>query len=135
MKILMVDDDAEDRELLQHTLEALGHRDAIHFEENGEDAIRFLQQCTHYPCLIILDLNMPRLNGRQTLQYIKSQPKLQQVTTLIYSTSLNPVERDECLSLGAHSYIIKPVTYAEGLAIARKFLALCEEAVCSVTSI
>ena len=90
-------------------------------------AILYLQDCIRYntiPQLIILDLNMPKLNGRQTLQWIKNQPELKHIPVIIYSTSLNPIEKDECLSLGAHAYIIKPISYRESVSIAENFLSL-----------
>jgi CheY-like chemotaxis protein len=126
----MVDDDAEDRLLLKDVFDELGYGDAIHFEENGEGAIAYLQGCTdghRLPCLIILDLNMPRLNGRQTLGYLKSHPRYKDIKVIIYSTSLNPLERDECLALGAHSYIVKPATYHESVKIANTFYSFCTE--------
>lgn len=132
MAILMVDDDAEDRLLLKDVFDELGYSDCIHFEENGEQAITYLQQCADgesLPRLIVLDLNMPRLNGRQTLKYIKSQPRFRDITVMIYSTSLNPIERDECLALGAHSYIVKPATYKESVKIANTFYSFCSEGV------
>ena len=130
MAILMVDDDAEDRLLLKDVFDELGYSDCIHFEENGEDAIAYLQACTdgeRLPRLIVLDLNMPRLNGRQTLQYIKNQPRFSEIAVMIYSTSLNPIERDECLALGAHSYIVKPATYSESVKIANTFYSFCSD--------
>lgn len=126
--ILMVDDDEEDRLLLKDVFDEMGYGHCIHFEENGEEAIAYLQGCSNgagLPKLIILDLNMPRLNGRQTLQYIKSQPRLKDIAVIIYSTSLNPLERDECLALGAHSYVVKPATYKDSVEIARRFYAFC----------
>ena len=128
MAILMVDDDAEDRLLLQDIFDELGYSHCIHFEENGEEAIRYLRGCADkgsLPHLIILDLNMPRLNGRQTLQFIKGHPQLSDITVIIYSTSLNPLERDECLALGAHSYVVKPATYNESVRIANTFYSFC----------
>ncbi|WP_121353648.1 response regulator [Flavisolibacter nicotianae] len=128
--ILMVDDDEEDRLLLKDTFEELGYGDCVQYEENGERALAYLQQCTKegatLPCLMILDLNMPKLNGRQTLKLLKAEPSLQHIAVVIYSTSLNPVERDECLALGAHSYVVKPISYKESVDIANKFFALCK---------
>ena len=126
--ILMVDDDEEDRFLLKDTFEELGYGPCIHFEEDGEKAVAYLQRCQaqgRLPRLIILDLNMPRLNGRQTLQYLKNDPALKDITVVIYSTSLNPHERDECLALGAHSYLVKPSSYKESIDIAHHFFSYC----------
>lgn len=126
-RILMVDDDEEDRELLQDVFEELGYGRLIHLEENGEQALAYLNGLggMELPCLIVLDLNMPRLGGRQTLQYIKAQPNLRHITVVIFSTSLNPMEKEECLALGAHSYVVKPVTYHEAIQIAQEFYDLC----------
>lgn len=127
--ILMVDDDEEDRLLLKDTFEELGYGDSVQYEENGERALAYLQQRTKegatLPCLMILDLNMPKLNGRQTLKLLKTEPAFRHIAVVIYSTSLNPIERDECLALGAHSYVVKPISYKESVDIANKFFALC----------
>ena len=126
----MVDDDAEDRELLKDTFEDLGYGNCFDFQENGEKAIGFLKVCLaerYFPCLIILDLNMPKLNGRQTLQAIKQDAVLQHIPVIIYSTSLNPLERDECMALGAYSYVVKPVSYKEALETATTFYQFCNE--------
>ena len=125
--ILVVDDDAEDRLLLNDAFEELHYVEKIHFEVNGEKAVRYLEGCMQedsIPRLVILDLNMPKLNGRETLRWIKNQPQLRHITVIIYSTSLNPIEKDECLALGAHSYIVKPISYKESIRVAENFLSL-----------
>ncbi|GAA4341726.1 response regulator [Flaviaesturariibacter amylovorans] len=125
--ILMVDDDEEDRFLLQDTFDELGYGKCIHFEDNGEKALGYLagaRASGALPTLVILDLNMPKLNGRETLRQIKASPELQHLTVVIFSTSLNPIERDECLTLGAHSYEVKPNSFKESLHVARRFYEL-----------
>lgn len=123
-KILLVDDDVEDREIIKDALGDLGYHSIFHFEENGENALSFLE--TAYdsgtlPSMVILDLNMPRMNGTQTLRQLKTDERFRDIPVIIYSTSLNNIERDECLSLGAHSYVIKPVSYRDTVATAKKF--------------
>ena len=81
----------------------------------------------HLPCLIVLDLNMPKLNGTQTLQLLKTDSRFKDIPVIIYSTSLNPQERNKCLKLGAHSYVNKPVSFTEGIETAKQFLALCNQ--------
>jgi len=123
-KILLVDDDAEDREIIKDALGDLGYHSVIDFEENGERAISFLEKAYDagaLPSMVVLDLNMPRMNGTQTLRYIKKDDRFKNIPVVIYSTSLNNIERDECLALGAHSYVIKPVTYRDTVATAKKF--------------
>jgi len=128
-KILVVDDDPEDRSILEDGFVELGINEAVKYEENGEKAISYLRAAVEeesLPCLIILDLNMPRMNGTQTLRSIKEDPRLRKITVLIYSTSLNPIEKHECLQLGAQEFVIKPVTYAESLKVVQFFKVLCD---------
>jgi CheY-like chemotaxis protein len=123
-KILLVDDDVEDREIIRDALGDLGYESVIHFEENGENAISFLESAYHegrLPSMVILDLNMPRMNGTQTLRHLKTDERFRNIPVIIYSTSLNNIERDECLALGAHSYVIKPVSYRDTVATAKRF--------------
>jgi two-component system response regulator len=126
-RILLVDDDAEDRLIIKDTFEELGYGTAIQFAVNGEDAISYLETCSTQPSLVILDLNMPKMNGTQTLRYLKDQPVLSTIPVIIFSTSLNPIEHDECLSLGAHSYVIKPTSYLQAIDVVKHFYTLCGE--------
>jgi CheY-like chemotaxis protein len=129
-KILLVDDDAEDREIIKDALNDLGYHSVFHFEENGEKALSFLETAFdsgNLPSIVILDLNMPRMNGTQTLRKLKTDPRFTSIPVIIYSTSLNNIERDECLALGAHSYVIKPVSYRDTLATAKKFYEMSME--------
>src|SRR5512138_1139303 len=128
-KILLVDDDAEDRAIVIDALEEINAEDAVSCAENGEDALKLLMdyaELNSFPRLIILDLNMPKMNGIQTLQNLKSDPRFRDITVVIYSTSINPLEKETCMALGARFYIIKPTTYTESLDTAKLFLKLCE---------
>jgi CheY-like chemotaxis protein len=123
-KILLVDDDVEDREIIEDALGDLGYQSVIHFEENGEKALSFLETAFNsgtLPSMVVLDLNMPRMNGTQTLRRLKTDRRFKDIPVIIYSTSLNRIERDECLALGAHSYVIKPVSYRDTVATAKRF--------------
>src|SRR5688500_5041205 len=112
-QIVLADDDSEDREMILSAFEEIGVKEeAIVSVENGESVLRYLEHCKldeQLPCLIILDLNMPRMNGTQTLQYLKKHDRFRHITVVIFSTSVNAIERETCLHLGAHSYITKPV--------------------------
>ena len=126
--ILLVEDDEEDRMLIREAFSEIGAADAIHFEVNGEEAIAYLDNHPGaLPCLIILDLNMPRMNGTQTLRYLKSDERYKDITVIIYSTSVNPLEREACLELGAHSYVIKPTLYQESLDTVTRFYKLSRQ--------
>ena len=125
-KILMVDDDAEDRMLMQDMLTEIGAPDVAHYEESGETALSYLDKLsvTELPSVIVLDLNMPKLNGTQILKLLKTNEKYKDITMIIYSTSINHIEKDQTLKLGAYSYIIKPSSYEECLEKARYFYNL-----------
>jgi CheY-like chemotaxis protein len=126
--ILLVDDDEEDRMLIQEAFDEIGAGNAVHFEQNGEEAIAYLEDNpSALPCLIILDLNMPKMNGTQTLRFLKSNERYKDITVIIYSTSVNPLEREACLELGAHSYVIKPTLYQESLETVARFNALSRQ--------
>src|SRR5919205_4510910 len=115
--ILLVDDDRDDRAILADAFTDLGTPNSIHFEENGEKALAYVEQCyesnASLPCLVVLDLNMPRMNGTQTLRHLKNDERYKNIPVIIYSTSLNGIEKEECMKLGAYDYIIKPLTYTE----------------------
>lgn len=130
-KILFVDDDAEDQFIMLNAFKHLGFSDAIHFESNGERALQYLNESyaiDDLPYLIILDLNMPRLNGTQVLALLKADTRLQHIPVIIYSTSLNKIEKEQCLQLGARDYIIKALTYNECLQRANEFRDLSTKA-------
>ena len=128
-KILLVDDDPEDRAIIDDGFIAVGADGLTHYEENGEMALQYLESSFYagnLPCLVVLDLNMPRLNGTQTLKAIKRDDRFKKIAVLIYSTSLNPFEKEECMHLGAQAYIIKPISYAESLKTAEYFKDICK---------
>ncbi len=126
-KILMADDDPEDREIIGEAIDQLHHEKILCYAANGEEVLNLLEsnddQCSL--CLIILDLNMPRLNGTQTLKALKQDERFSSIPVIIYSTSVNPMEKEKCINLGAHSYVIKPVSYKESLETAKSFLKFC----------
>jgi CheY-like chemotaxis protein len=130
-KILMVDDDEEDRMLMQDTLSEIGEPQIAHYEPSGENALSYLENLStnELPSLIVLDLNMPKLNGTQVLKMIKENDRLRNITVIIYSTSVNHIEKEETLKLGAHSYIVKPSSYQECIEKARYFQGLSSTSV------
>jgi len=124
VKILLADDDPEDRMIMADTFKEINLSHIIHFVENGESILTYLDSIyTTYPLpsLIVLDLNMPRMNGTQTLKHLKSNDRYRNIPVIIFSTSINIIEKDECLKTGAVSYIVKPVTYKECLETAKSF--------------
>ena len=130
-RILLADDDVDDKVIIKDAVEQVSNgNDIIYFSDNGEEVLRILNrnfENKDLPCLIVLDLNMPKMNGTETLRVIKNDDRFKNIPVIIYSTSINPMEREKCIHLGAHSYITKPITYKESIDIARLFFEFCEK--------
>lgn len=114
----MADDDPDDRELAREAIVASRLRNPLYFVEDGEELLDFLNRRGKYsagtaprPGLILLDLNMPRMDGREALRAIKSDPILRTIPTVVLTTSNADEDVLGCYSLGANSFITKPVTF------------------------
>lgn len=121
--ILLVEDDEEDQFLMREAFNDNGIGEALRFANNGESAIEYLDELDpeELPSLIIMDLNMPRMNGRETLAHLKQHDVYRSIPVIIYSTSINDIERIRCKEIGAAAYIIKPTTFTECQEIAKWF--------------
>jgi CheY-like chemotaxis protein len=109
----LVDDNPADLDLTRDLLASAAHPRRISAVVDGEDAIAFLRHQGKYvsaerPDLIILDLNLPRKNGWQVLEEVKSDPKLRTTPVVIFSTSEAQRDIGGCYRLGANSYVRKP---------------------------
>ncbi|MDB5036381.1 MAG: two-component system response regulator [Chlorobi bacterium] len=117
--ILMADDDADDRMLAKDALEESRVANNLLFVEDGEELIDYLLRRGRFtdpatsprPGLILLDLNMPRKDGREALQEIKSYPELRRIPIIIMTTSKAEEDIFRSYDLGASSFITKPVTF------------------------
>ena len=114
--ILMADDDADDRMLAKEALEESRVLNELHFVEDGEELIEFLKQRGKYadaprPGLILLDLNMPRKDGREALKEIKADSGLRRIPVVVMTTSKAEEDIFRSYDLGASSFITKPVTF------------------------
>jgi CheY-like chemotaxis protein len=117
--IVMADDDADDRLLARDALQECRLANDIHFVENGEDLLDFLHHRGKYsatpptprPGLILLDLNMPRKDGREALREIKADPELRRIPVVVLTTSKADNDIGKVYELGANSFISKPVTF------------------------
>jgi CheY-like chemotaxis protein len=125
--ILLADDDADDRQLTREALEDNRLLNQLHEVADGEALMNYLFHRGEYsdprtsprPGLILLDLSMPKKDGREALAEIKADPQLRQIPVLIMTTS--SAEEDVCRSydLGASSYITKPVSFTKLVEIMR----------------
>jgi len=126
--ILYVDDDEDDRLLLQEAISMIGEPVEVHTAENGLEALKLLSTWKENkgqpPCLIILDLNMPFLDGRQTFQRLKRDEQLCDVPVMIYSSSKKPLDSQHFESLGV-TYITKPSDLKHLVVVAQMMVAEC----------
>jgi len=119
LAILMADDDEDDRQMARDALAATRVRNPIHAVSDGEELLDYLFRRGRYedpansprPGLILLDLNMPRLSGREALTVIKQDPELRQIPVLVLTTSEAEEDILQSYQLGANSFISKPVTF------------------------
>ncbi len=117
--ILMADDDGDDRRLTKEALEEGRLMNELRFVENGEELMDYLKRRGKYappaeaprPGLILLDLNMPRRDGRSVLKEIKSDPDLRTIPVVVLTTSKADEDVLGSYDLGVNSYIVKPVTF------------------------
>ncbi|XZF13934.1 response regulator [Chitinophagaceae bacterium MMS25-I14] len=115
--ILIAEDDADDRFLLQAAFEENGFAEKLQFVENGMEVMDFLHKITSgagkyiLPSFILMDLNMPKKDGREVLVELKQQPALRNIPVIIFSTTNNEQEMKRCYELGANAYITKPNSF------------------------
>lgn len=121
--ILMVDDDEDDFFLVKAAFEEIHFpfQYQLGFLPNGQDLMDYLQRDGKYsdpalsprPCLILLDLNMPRKDGREALREIKTDPGLREIPIVILTTSSEEDDKVLTRNLGAMSFITKPASFDE----------------------
>ncbi|MFC6998211.1 response regulator [Rufibacter roseus] len=118
--ILIADDDAEDRMLLKEALEENKLPNTVNFVENGEELMDYLLHNGRFadkekyplPGLILLDLNMPKKDGREALKEIKENDNLKHLPVVVLTTSKAEEDILKTYDLGVSSFITKPVTFA-----------------------
>lgn len=117
--ILVAEDDQDDRMLIEEAFCELKIRDELRFVEDGEQLLHYLRREGRYadpassplPYFIVLDLNMPRVDGREALRAIKSDARLQQIPVVVLTTSRAEDDIVKTYGLGVNSFISKPVTF------------------------
>jgi CheY-like chemotaxis protein len=136
--ILIADDDADDRMMAKEALEECRLANEVHFVENGVELLAYLRRQGRYadpkaspwPGLILLDLNMPKMDGREALREIKGDPVLRRTPIVVMTTSKAEEDIYRTYDLGVSSYVTKPVSF-DGLvevmkAIGRYWIEIVE---------
>ncbi len=117
--ILLVEDNQDDFEATSRAFRKANLRNPIVWCRSGRDTLDFLKQEGAYkdaldwsrPGLVLLDLNMPGMDGRRTLELIKQDDKLKQIPVIILTTSADERDVDACYQAGANTYVQKPVSF------------------------
>jgi len=125
--ILLGEDDIDDEELLKELFSSVDGSFELTFINNGRQLVEHLDALSEnqLPCLLILDYNMPELNGADVLERIKSNSRYTDIPKIIWSTSGTETYRKKCLDLGAEDYIIKPSRVSELVQAIQYMISYC----------
>jgi len=123
LKILLIEDDAIEVMKLNRTIASKGLDHTFVEANNGEEALEILRKKDALPDIILLDLNMPKMNGIEFLSILKADDVLKYLPTVVLSTSSNDKDIMECYRIGIAGYIIKPLKYEDYVSKIVKLLA------------
>lgn len=127
--ILWADDDRDDLEIFRELLAAFAPDHQLIEFENGQHLLTYLQGIDqgNSPCLIVLDMNMPVLSGRETLQAIKQQPAWKDIPTVVFTTAMTPADKILCETLQTET-LLKPPCYQQLQQVIQNMVAKCNVA-------
>lgn len=125
--ILIGEDDIDDQEVLQEVFFNINNSYELKFINNGRKVIDFLKtlEKAEMPCLIVLDYNMPELNGEEILKNLQKETRFKTVPKILWSTAESSANKTKCLELGASDFIVKPSRVKDLEKIVRYMLSFC----------
>ena len=123
LNVLLIEDDTIEIMKLKRTISTLHLNHNIIEARNGEDALIILEDKNNLPDIILLDLNMPKINGIEFLTILKNNDILKFIPTIILTTSNNKKDLLECYKIGVAGYVLKPLKYEEYITKIEKLLA------------
>ena len=125
--ILLGEDDPDDQEMLKEVFKSIDTSFVLFFVNNGKEILSALEKLKddQMPCLIVLDYNMPGLNGADILRELSTNERYKNIPKVVWSTSGSEKFRSVCLELGAVDYVIKPNNVVGLEEVARYMLSLC----------
>ena len=122
LNILLIEDDTIEVMKFNRVLKSLQLNHKIIEANNGEEALKILQFKENIPDIIVLDLNMPKLNGLEFLAILKDNDVLKYIPAIILTTSSNHKDVLECYKIGIAGYILKPLKYEEYVSSIKRLL-------------
>ena len=126
--ILYADDDQDDQQLITQAFQQYDSNIKIQSVYNGEEALHYLNNLAineQPPCLIILDINMPKMNGKEALVRIRQSERFRSLPVVLFSTSNSGLDKEFAKKWNAF-FISKPITYADLATIAEEFVKHCD---------
>ena len=123
LKILLIEDDVIEVMKFNRTIGSLNLSHKVIEANNGEDALKILENKTNRPDIILVDLNMPKINGIEFLNILKSDNVLRYIPAIVLTTSSNMKDLRECYEAGVAGYLLKPLKYEDYVSRIEKLLA------------
>ena len=123
LKILLIEDDVIEVMKFNRTIGSLNLSHKVIEANNGEDALKILENKTNRPDIILVDLNMPKINGIEFLNILKSDNVLRYIPAIVLTTSSNMKDLRECYEAGVAGYLLKPLKYEDYVSRTEKLLA------------
>jgi CheY-like chemotaxis protein len=118
--ILLVEDDVVDMMSVKRALKELKVTNPLFHVENGEEALEFLNDpANEKPAIVLLDLNMPKMNGHEFLAVVKQDDELKRIPVIVLTTSRGELDKIQSFDLGVAGYMIKPVDYQQFVEVMR----------------
>ena len=118
--VLIIDDDEDDRFFMKQAFQADAPSTHLYLAADGQQALDLLSSTQPLPDVILLDLNMPGLNGFDVLQHLKQSSSCQSIPVIVLTTSTSEADQQRAQQLGAAEFITKPTTYDGLSAIAQR---------------
>lgn len=113
LRVLLIEDDMIETMKFKRTVSKLPVQHTIVEAKNGEEALEVLEQKDRLPDIILLDLNMPKINGIEFLSILKNNDTLRYIPTIVLTTSSNQKDLLECYKIGIAGYVMKPLKYED----------------------
>ncbi len=124
--ILYAEDDSDDFESVKEALNHVTDRQLLLHAKNGQEAVSFIENATVLPSLIVLDLNMPVMDGKEVLQWLKQRDEFKNIPVMVFTTSSREDDIKLCQKHNC-TFFRKPTLYRDLLHVAQAMLRLCEK--------
>lgn len=126
VNILLIEDDSDDVELFTDALKRNQQAHSIELLQDGMSAVNWLSETENCPDVVVMDMNLPRLHGRDVIRHIRSKALFDKVPVVVLTTSSASEDRNYVLAQGATAFIVKPSTLDGLLEMARQVVSIAE---------